>query len=170
MTEQEVAAILSSKIYENIETGDIFGPSNRFKVAQRSDSSLSSGYYGAIILDTQTNTSWLVNRGTEILFKPDISDVIADVQIATATFPSAQFDDARALLQSYNSNSSNPPVTRTTGQSLGAFLSTAVGIAKDLTVYGFVRALRRDEAIRKDKWVSIEAVCVWQSRDCHNGV
>ncbi len=146
MSDVETAAILAQKVYENLESTDsnepvTFGINDRYKVISTSaefNPSITSGYYGAIILDTQTNTNYLVNRGTE---PTSVADLVADVDIVFGGTAGSQFDDANAFLQSYAlANSNNPdyiPVTATTGHSLGGYLSQVTGIANDLDVISF---------------------------------
>ena len=104
MSNIETAAILSQKIYENLDKNQMFGEGNRYKVmdAINSDNLPQSGYYGAIILDTQTNTNYLVNRGTDL---SSIADLSADLDVAFGGVGGSQFADALSFLESYVTSS-----------------------------------------------------------------
>ena len=133
MSDLETAAILSQKIYDDLTVNATFGLNARYKVLSTSDTfnpSSSSGYYGAIILDTETNTTWLTSRGTEFWSPTDIQDIDADLQIFFGGLDNDQFSDAMNFVTTFNSSQSEyPDVTVVTGQSLGGYLSQALGIA-----------------------------------------
>lgn len=115
MADQETAAILSDRIYETLLEGSSFGPSDRYTVLKSTTEGLSSGYYGAVIYDTQTNTNYLVNRGAEPTSTADLS---ADVDLSFGGLAGNQFDDARAFLNSYNAQPDSISVSATVGHSL----------------------------------------------------
>jgi len=134
MADQETAAILSDRIYDTLLEGSSFGPSDRYTVLKATTEGLSSGYYGAVIYDTQTNTNYLVNRGTE---PTSTADLAADVDLSFGGLAGNQFDDARAFLNSYNAQPDSISISATVGHSLGGFISQAVGIVENLDVITF---------------------------------
>ena len=136
MADIETSAILSQNIYADPTIVANFGLSNRYQVLATTPNSLSSGYYGAIILDTQTNTNYLVNRGTQ---PTTMADMVTNLGLVfTDSVGGSQFNDAQAFLGNYaQTHSGDPnyvPVTVTTGHSLGGFLSKVLGIANELDV------------------------------------
>jgi len=142
MTDYTAAAILSDKIYENLGQGDVFGPSNRYQVLSTSSDfnpNSSSGYYGAIIKDIQTNTVFLASRGTEIT---SIQDLVADISLGLGGLAGNQYSDAIQFLNSYETDNQNDPnyipVSETVGHSLGGYIAQLVGVSKgyDITVFG----------------------------------
>tara|TARA_R110000796_G_scaffold96719_1_gene203225 strand:- start:682567 stop:690534 length:7968 start_codon:yes stop_codon:yes gene_type:complete len=142
MTDYIAAAILSDKIYENLGQGDIFGPSNRYQVLSTSSDfnpNSSTGYYGAIIKDIQTNKVFLASRGTEIT---SIQDLVADISLGLGGLAGNQYSDAIQFLNNYETNNQNNPnyipVTESVGHSLGGYIAQLVGVSKgyDITVFG----------------------------------
>ncbi len=140
MTDQATASILSDRIYENIDEVNYFGPANRYQVLQTTGNALDSGYYGAVVRDTQTNTNYLVSRGTEFNYgvNADFGDIAADISLGLGGLAGDQYADAMQFLQDYNQINSDNPVTHSVGHSLGGYIAQLVGISNghDVTVFG----------------------------------
>jgi len=138
MSNQEAASFLSREVYNTLQIGQSLGDNNRYEVKDVTPENVQSGYYGAVIFDTQTNTNYLVNRGTEVT---SLDDLRADVDILLGDIPADQFNAAETFLTNYNLNISNDPnfvpITTTIGHSLGGYLSQNIGIAYDLDVITF---------------------------------
>jgi Ca2+-binding RTX toxin-like protein len=139
MSHLETAAILSSKIYDDLQVSQTFGNNDRYQVLDIRDSNSSTGYYGAIIKDIQTNKVFLASRGTEIT---SIQDLVADISLGLGGLAGNQYSDAIQFLNNYETNNQNNPnyipVTESVGHSLGGYIAQLVGISKgqDVTVFG----------------------------------
>lgn len=107
MADHSISAFLSEKVYEPINRNQQFGLENgsqtRFVVKDiRNDT--DSGYFGAVIQDTQTNLVYLVNRGTE---PTSLSDLSADIDIVFGGAGGSQFSAANTFYNDYVTNFGN---------------------------------------------------------------
>ncbi|MCB0190135.1 MAG: hypothetical protein KDE31_37945, partial [Caldilineaceae bacterium] len=132
----DVGGYLADYVYNtDVETGHIFGTANdpnRFSVL-RVNNDLPSGYFGAVVKDTQTGLVHLVNRGTDSLL--DVRETWGD--IAGGKIPEAQYQAAQTLISEYSQSSSyGGPITVTDGHSLGAYLAQILGVQYGWDVFG----------------------------------
>ena len=133
----QIAAFLSDKIYDDVIVNQTFGlpgqVATRFEVVDVSPPN-SSGYYGAVIKDTDTGIVSIVSRGTEPM---TIQDLSADFNIVIGGPGGDQYTDATSFLDSYNTKVASQgyaAISNAVGHSLGGTLATALGIENGLDI------------------------------------
>lgn len=126
----QIAAFLSDKIYDDVTVNQTFGlpgqVATRFEVVDVSPPN-SSGYYGAVIKDTDTGKISLVSRGVQ---PTTVQDLTSAIDIAFTGDADDQYQVAEGFLNSY----AGAPIDNFIGHSMGGVISQGLGIEYGLEV------------------------------------